>query len=83
MTTATLTTRGQVTVPAAVRVAMGLQPGSRVEFVETAPGQFSIIAASNSVRALKGILRKPQHPVSLKDMDAAIAAEGGAFDDRP
>lgn len=76
MATATLTSKGQVTIPAAVRTALGLDTGSRIEFVETAKGQFAIVAATSPVQTLKGILRKPAKPVSLEDMERAIAAQG-------
>ena len=76
MATATLTSKGQVTIPAAVRTALGLETGSRIEFVETAKGQFAIIVVTSPIQNLKGILRKPAKPVSLADMDLAIAAQG-------
>jgi antitoxin PrlF len=76
MSTATLTSKGQITIPAAVRASLGLEAGSRVEFVETSSGQFAIIPATSAVRALKGILRKPASPVSIEQMHAAIAAQG-------
>ena len=80
MATATVTSKGQVTIPAAVRKALGLDTGSRIEFVETGKGQFAIVVATSSIRDLKGILRKPTKPVSLKDMEYAIAA-GGRLDE--
>lgn len=76
MATATLTSKGQVTIPAAVRTALGLDTGSRIEFVETGEGQFAIVAATSPVQALKGVLRKPVTPVSLDDMERAIAEQG-------
>ena len=39
MTTATLTSKGQITIPAAVRKSLGVETGDRVEFVEVAPGR--------------------------------------------
>jgi AbrB family looped-hinge helix DNA binding protein len=76
MATATLTSKGQVTIPAAVRAALGLDTGSRIEFVETVSGQFAIVAATSPVQALKGMLRKPAKPITLEDMENAIAAQG-------
>lgn len=76
MATATVTSKGQVTIPAAVRKALGLDSGSRIEFVETGKGQFAIVVATSSIQNLKGVLRKPAKPVSLKDMEDAIAAQG-------
>eukprot|EP01035_Chromulina_nebulosa_P032302 gene32302-43146_t len=55
MTTATLTSKGQITVPAVVRTALGVGVGDRVEFVEVAPGRYEFIAAIGSVTALKGM----------------------------
>lgn len=76
MSTATVTSKGQITIPAAVRAALGLEAGSRLEFVEISSGQFAIVPATIAVRALKGMLRKPTQPVSLEQMHKAIAAQG-------
>ncbi|MBU1396793.1 MAG: AbrB/MazE/SpoVT family DNA-binding domain-containing protein [Gammaproteobacteria bacterium] len=42
MPTATMTTKGQITIPAAVRAALGIEAGDRVEFVPVEPGRFEI-----------------------------------------
>ncbi|AJZ96879.1 AbrB family transcriptional regulator [Pseudomonas simiae] len=77
MSTATLTSKGQITIPVKVRTALGLETGDRVEFVETEDGTFSIIAASRTVQDLKGLIRKPaQEAVSIADMNRAIAVQG-------
>jgi antitoxin PrlF len=76
MSTATLTSKGQVTIPIAVRTALGVGTGDRVEFIETAPGHFELVATTQSVKALKGLIRKPAKPVSIADMNAAIARQG-------
>lgn len=76
MPASTVTSKGQITIPLEVRVALGLDVGDRVEFVETAKGQFAIVAASIPVQKLKGFIRKPEKPVSIEQMSAAIAARG-------
>jgi AbrB family looped-hinge helix DNA binding protein len=78
MATATLTTKGQVTIPAAVRGALGLHAGDRVDFVELEKGQFAIVAATKTVGDLRGLLRKPAKSVSIEDMNEAIAAQGAS-----
>lgn len=78
MTTATMTSKGQVTIPAEVRQRMGLGTGDRIEFVELDAGGFAIKPAIDDVRALKGLLRKPANPVSTGDMNAAIRKRAGA-----
>ena len=70
--TATLTSKGQIAIPAAVRAALGVQTGDRVEFVETAPGRFELVATTLPVTALKGLVAKPVEPVSVEAMSAAI-----------
>lgn len=76
MSTATLTVKGQVTIPADVRKRMGLDAGDRIEFVELQDGQYLIMPAIDDVRSLKGLLRKPKKPVSVEDMNAAIRRRG-------
>ncbi len=76
MSTATLTSKGQITIPVAVRTAMGVDTGDRVEFVEVGPGRYECIAATGSVTALKGMFGKPSKVISIEDMNAAIAARG-------
>ena len=74
LASATVTSKGQITIPAKVREALGLAPGDRVEFVETGKREFSIVPATRSVRELKGLFRgRRTRRVSLEEMDQAIA----------
>ena len=74
MATATVTSKGQITIPSQVRHALGLEAGDRVEFVEQGKGQFAIVAATRSVRELKGRFQgRRGKPVSIEEMNAAIA----------
>jgi antitoxin PrlF len=76
MAVATVTSKGQITIPALVRVALGIDTGTRIEFVEVSKGQFMLVPAVHSVASLKGMLRKPSQPVSIESMNDAIAAQG-------
>jgi antitoxin PrlF len=77
MTTATLSSKGQITIPLQVRQKLGVTTGDRVEFVELADGQFALVPAVADVRALKGIVAKPRHPVSIEDMRRIVARRAG------
>lgn len=79
MATALLTSKGQITIPAAVRASLGLVNGSRVEFVECANGESSIVAATKPVQALKGLLGKQKKLITIADMNQAIAAAGAGL----
>lgn len=81
MTTATLTTKGQITIPVAVREALGVAAGDRVEFVEIASGRYEVIASTRSITALKGMFGKPARSVSIEEMNRVIAQQGALAGD--
>jgi antitoxin PrlF len=78
MTTATLSSKGQITIPAEVRQAMQVDTGDRVEFVELEPGRYEFVAVNRSVTQLKGMFGKAAKTVSIEEMNQAIAARGAA-----
>jgi AbrB family looped-hinge helix DNA binding protein len=78
MTTATITSKGQVTIPKDVRTRLGIGTGDRVEFVEIQDGVFQIVAATQDVQVLKGIVPKPKKSVTIEDMNQAVSEMGGA-----
>ena len=82
MPSATLTSKGQITIPAAVRAAMRLHAGTKIEFVETAPRQYTIMAKTGSVRDLQGIVPKPDKIATIDDMNHAIAEHAKDLHDR-
>lgn len=74
MPTATVTSKGQVTIPAEVRLQLGIETGDRIDFIDIGQGQFAIVAATRSVKELKGIFRgRRKKPVSIEQMNQAIA----------
>lgn len=79
MTIAILSSKGQVTIPLAIRQKLGLNKGDRIEFIELDNGQFGIVAATEDVRTLKGIVAKPTEPVSIEDMNRMIAKRGAGL----
>ncbi len=79
MSIATLTSKGQITLPVQVRNKLGVATGDRVEFIETEDGQLRIVAATHSVRELQGLFYSPHRkPVSIEEMNRAIAARGAS-----
>jgi AbrB family looped-hinge helix DNA binding protein len=74
MATATVTSKGQITIPAKVRSKLGIETGDRIEFVDIGQGQFAIVAATRSIKELKGIFRgRRKKPVSIEEMNRAVA----------
>ena len=79
MASATVTSKGQVTIPVDVRTQLGLSAGDRIEFIlNETTGRYEVVPATRSVTALKGIIRKPAKPVSIEEMNAAIAEQGAS-----
>lgn len=78
MPTATLTSKGQITIPVDVRNHLRVDAGDRVEFVQIAPGRYEFVAATHRVEELKGMFGKPSRTVSITEMNKAIARRGAA-----
>ena len=77
MPIATLTSKGQVTIPKPVREALGIDAGDEIDFVLAANGSVRLEVRRRDVRELAGSLRtadgKRLARLSLEQMDAAIA----------
>jgi antitoxin PrlF len=79
MITATITSKGQITIPAEIRFALKLGVGDRIAF-EMAPagGVFFKPAQKMAVTALKGMFDKPAKAVSIEEMNDVIAKRGAS-----
>ena len=77
MATATLTSKGQITIPSEIREKLGVRTGDRVEFVELPDGEFALVAAAGDVRDLKGLVRAPRRPLSTEQMRKIVIARAG------
>ena len=77
MQESTVSIKGQTTLPRDVRAALHLASGDRVRYV-ILDGEVRILKA-RSVKDLKGVLARPgQKPVSIDEMEAAIAEGASA-----
>ena len=72
MASATLTSKGQITIPKEVRERLGVQAGDRLEFVEEEKGVYKMRAATKDVRQLKGLVPKLRYAVSVEKMHQAV-----------
>ena len=79
MSTATLTSKGQITLPQPVRQALGLEAGDKIDFVPEADGGFRVYALRRDVRELRGrFAGRVARAVSIDEMNAAIESEAAA-----
>lgn len=73
MTLATLTTKGQVTIPKDVRDSLKLHTGDKIEIIVTENREAVIRPVSKKVDEIFCKLHRPgQKKVSLKEIDDAV-----------
>ncbi|KNZ31749.1 MAG: hypothetical protein AD742_15465 [Methylibium sp. NZG] len=68
----TVSSKGQVVIPADVRKRLGLTQGSVLRFILDDDG-VRLLPAAGDIRRLKGRLPKPAKPVTLGEMSQAVA----------
>ncbi len=72
MSEATMTSKGQVTIPAEIRKALNLTAGERVVFTQLDDGTTLMRAKTRSVLELRGVLkpvRGKKRKVATEDMN--------------
>ena len=74
-TIATMTSKGQIAIPAEMRAKLRLGPGSKVDFTEGLGGEVIMRPVTGDVRRLRGLVTFLGPAVTIEDMNAAIARE--------
>ena len=74
MPSATVTSKGQITIPKEVREALALSAGDEVVFFPLGNGQFAFRPRTGSIRDLEGIVPKLDRIPSLEDLKEGIAS---------
>ncbi len=70
---ATITSKGQVTLPKPIRDKLHLEPGDRIDFLLDDDGCLRVEPVTASVTQLKGMVPRPDVPITLEQMDEAIS----------
>ena len=77
MITATITSKGQITIPKLIRDQLDLHAGDKISFIEDEDGSINLIPIKKPLSALKGLVPKPKEAVSVEDMNNAIKRKVG------
>lgn len=78
MPTATVTSKGQITIPKAVRELLRVDAGDQVDFVVTERGDVIVRGVSLDMADIRGLLKRPgRRTVTTKAMDEAILRQHG------
>ena len=71
----TISSKGQVTIPVEIRNMLRLNTGDRIDFVIFDKNRVELMPKKGSVGSLKGLVKWSGKPMTLKQMDEAIAGE--------
>ena len=74
-----ITSKGQTTIPKAIREHLQLKPGDRVKFFVHPDGSV-VLLPKLPASALRGIVKPRSRPVRIEEMEEAAA--GGAAEDQ-
>jgi antitoxin PrlF len=69
---ATITSKGQVTIPKAIREQLGLKAGTKLHFWVDPTGRIVVTPLTVKLEDLIGTLPKPEAPVTVEEMNEAI-----------
>lgn len=70
----TVTDKGQLTVPKAIREQFGIEPGSKLDFEPQPDGTLKVRVLGRGAGGLYGLLHRPGTKArTIEEMDAGIA----------
>ena len=79
MASTSITSKGQVTIPKAIRDYLKLETGSKLDFIIDENGQVKVIPLNVPVETLSGMLHRPgMKAATIEEMETAI--QDGASD---
>lgn len=74
MPVATITSKGQVTIPKKIRDKLGLKPGDKLDFEIDKQGKIEVSAKKYSIEDLAGILHRPgQKAKTIEEMNEGVS----------
>lgn len=82
MPSATVTSKGQITIPIEVRRALRLETGDRIDFHKIEDGAYILRPRNRSIMELEGCLPLPDHTITTEEMNQAILDHAAELDAR-
>ena len=72
MASATVTSKGQITIPIEIRKQLQLNTGDKLQFVQSSSGHIELIPCNVPLSSLRGILPKPEKPATIEEINETI-----------
>jgi AbrB family looped-hinge helix DNA binding protein len=76
MVLATITSKGQITIPKGIRKSLHLKSGDKINFIVDG-NEVKFLPVTRDISTLKGLIKSPANPVSLEEMNKTIKARAG------
>ena len=76
MSTATITSKGQITIPRDIRSLLDLHSGDKINFIVEESGEVHFVPVTRDISTLKGIVARPEKTVSIEEMKATVKSRG-------
>jgi len=80
MPTATVTSKGQITIPIEVRKKLGLKPGARIDFYEIEDCEYALRAKTGSIMEMRGCLAYDGPTITIEEMNRAVHEHAARLD---
>jgi antitoxin PrlF len=80
MPTATVTSKGQITVPIEIRKALRLIPGAKIDFYEIEDGDYAMRAKTGSIMDMRGCLAYDGPTITIEEMNRAVHEHAARLD---
>ena len=80
MSIATITSKGQTTIPIDIREYLQLKPGDQVDFVKNEEGKVMMIPRNQDLLSLQSILPPTNIKATLEEIKEAIRRRGSGYE---
>lgn len=76
MSTSTVTSKGQITIPVEIRNSLNIHVGDILEFLIDQDGKIKIYPQTKDIQDLKNLLPTPKKKVTIEKMNEIITKRG-------
>ena len=80
MPSAKMTSKGQITIPIELRKALGLKPGTRIDFYEIEKGKYAMRPKTGSIMDMEGCVPSLGYAPTIEEMNQAILDRAAELD---
>lgn len=69
---ATVTSKGQITIPLQIRKILQIKPGDKIDFIRVESDRVIMMPTNHKLKELKGFLKKPKFTATVEQINEAV-----------